>query len=95
MLGLTGFDYYYKAVQQHPEWIREAKELGLKTNVWTVNDTSVMQWLIAQEVDFITTDKSVELNEVLKNKLFLWFVFLSFCLYVEGEVFSFRHKYED
>lgn len=66
-LGLTGFDYYYKAVQQHPEWIREAKELGLKTNVWTVNDTSVMQWLIAQEVDFITTDKPVELNEVLKK----------------------------
>lgn len=56
-LGMTGLDYYYKVLQQHPEWIKQAHELGLKVNVWTVNEPQVMQWFAQQGVDFITTDR--------------------------------------
>ena len=56
-LGMTGLDYYYKVLQQRPEWIKQAHELGLKVNVWTVNEPQVMQWFAEQGVDFITTDR--------------------------------------
>lgn len=36
-LGFSGLDYQYKVMQAHPEWFKEAKELGLTVNVWTVN----------------------------------------------------------
>ncbi len=67
-LGMAGFDYHYKVVQKHPEWVKEAHELGMKTNSWTVDDRKVMQWLIDQKVDFITTDKPVELKQLLEKK---------------------------
>ena len=65
---MAGADYHYKVFKKHPEWIKEARELGLKTNSWTVDDTDMMQWLIDQKVDFITTDKPVELKQLLEKK---------------------------
>lgn len=55
--GLTGIDYHYTVFQKHPEYFQEAKDLGLKTNAWTVNDSLVMDWLLAKGVDFITTNE--------------------------------------
>ena len=26
-------------IKKHPEWIKEAHDLGLKVNVWTVDET--------------------------------------------------------
>jgi glycerophosphoryl diester phosphodiesterase len=68
-LGLAGLDYHYKILELHPEWISTAKQLGLSVNVWTVNDPAVMKSFIDQKVDFITTDKPLELEQVLHNKL--------------------------
>ena len=42
----------------------KAKELGVKVNVWTVNDPALMQSLMDQGVDFITTDKPLEFNKL-------------------------------
>ncbi len=67
-LGMAGMDYHYKVLQKHPEWIQQARELGMKTNVWTVNKKSVMRWLIDQKVDYITTNKPVELKQLLEQK---------------------------
>lgn len=64
-LGMTGLDYEYTVLQKHPEWISEARELGLKTNSWTVDETEVMKWLIEHKIDFITTDKPLELKQLL------------------------------
>ena len=66
-LGLTGMDYDYEVLRKHPQWIKEAHTLGLKTNSWTVNDKQTMQWLIEQGEDFITTDKPVELKTLLEH----------------------------
>ena len=41
--GVDGFDYSYKVLDQHPEWIQEARELGLSSNVWTIDDPALMQ----------------------------------------------------
>ncbi|RYZ53287.1 MAG: glycerophosphodiester phosphodiesterase [Sphingobacteriales bacterium] len=63
--GFSGLDYHYKILEKHPDWIGSAKALGLSVNVWTVNDPAIMQSLIAQGVDFITTDKPVEATGLL------------------------------
>lgn len=63
-LGMN-MDYHYKVFEKHPTWIQEAQSLGITVNVWTVNDEEVMQSLIEQGVNFITTDKPLELNRLL------------------------------
>jgi glycerophosphoryl diester phosphodiesterase len=55
--GYWGLDYARDVLEEkHPEWINEAKALGLTVNVWTVNDLEQMQYFISQGVDYITTD---------------------------------------
>lgn len=65
--GLAGIDYHYTLFDVHPEWIKNSKELGLTTNVWTVNDKSVMKKFADLDIDYITTDKPLELRELLQK----------------------------
>ncbi len=65
-LGITGIDYSVKVMQQQPQWFKEAKELGLKVNVWTVNDPAVAKEMIKQGADFITTDIPEEIQQLIK-----------------------------
>lgn len=65
-LGMAGLDYHYSKLEEHPEWIKEAHDLGLKVNVWTVNDVDMIKKFISQGVDFITTNKPVECLDLLK-----------------------------
>lgn len=67
VLGFTGLDYHYKVFEKNPTWIQEAKKAGLTVNVWTVDDPVVMQSMIEQNVDFITTDKPEQLKEIVKK----------------------------
>lgn len=67
VLGFTGLDYHYKVFEKNPTWIQEAKNVGLTVNVWTVDDPAVMQSMIEQNVDFITTDKPEQLKEIVKK----------------------------
>jgi glycerophosphoryl diester phosphodiesterase len=64
--GYWGLDYEWRVLKdQHPEWIQEAKALGLTTNVWTVNTAERMQYFIAQGIDYITTDNPQLLKGLL------------------------------
>ncbi len=65
--GITGFDYLAEIVMLNPEWIIQAKKMGLKSAVWTVNDTEKMKWCIDHNVDFITTDKPVILRKMIEE----------------------------
>ncbi|MFC3415472.1 glycerophosphodiester phosphodiesterase [Algoriphagus hitonicola] len=65
--GFFGFDYNIRLLKLKSNWIKEAKELGLTTNAWTVNDPEDMKWLLDQGVDFITTDEPELLLELIKN----------------------------
>ena len=66
-LGYTGIDYSKKVLREHPEWVKQAQELGMKVNVWTVNDTEDIKYFIGLGVDFITTDNPLETIELLKK----------------------------
>ena len=63
-----GIDYHYSNFEQHPEWVKEAQELGMIVNVWTVNKEELMQKMIDLGVDFITTDKPEKVLELIDNK---------------------------
>lgn len=65
-LGAAGLDYHMGVIKKHPEWIKEAHDLGLKVNVWTVDKAEDMKWLIDQKVDFITTNEPTVAQEILK-----------------------------
>lgn len=62
--GIFGLDYNLQILKKHPEWIQQAKDLGININVWTVNKPEDMDWLLQQGVDYITTDEP----EVLLTK---------------------------
>lgn len=64
-LGFAGLDYHYKVMQKHPEWFKEAKDLKLKINVWTVDNPQVMQEMIEAGVDFLTTDYPEEAQKAV------------------------------
>lgn len=66
--GITGLDYHYSVFKEHPEWIAEAKNLGLKLNAWTVNETADMDWLLDQGFDFITTNEPELLLRKFKQR---------------------------
>lgn len=66
--GFYGLDYSLKVMKKHPEWIREAKELELTVNVWTVNGEDDMEWLLKEGADFITTNEPELLLELVKEQ---------------------------
>lgn len=62
---INGVDYHYSVFKNHPEWIKEAKENKVILNVWTVNESADMDWIIARKFNFITTNEP----EILIQKL--------------------------
>lgn len=60
-----GADYHYSVFEKDKNWIKNAKALGVITNAWTVNESDIMDDLLAQGIDFITTNEP----EMLLKKL--------------------------
>lgn len=55
-IGATGIDYHINEFRNHPDWVARAHNLGLKVNVWTVDDPDDIRWCISQNIDLITTN---------------------------------------
>lgn len=66
--GINGIDYNYKVLFAHPEWVKQAHDLGMSVNVWTVNKTKDMQAFIEMGVDAITTNEPLKLRGLLSEK---------------------------
>jgi beta-glucanase (GH16 family)/glycerophosphoryl diester phosphodiesterase len=64
--GIDGLDYHFSVFKKHPEWIESAKKNQLVLNGWTVNDEATMDWLLANDFDFITTNEPELLLEKSK-----------------------------
>ncbi|MDR7212605.1 glycerophosphodiester phosphodiesterase family protein [Flavobacterium piscis] len=65
---ISGVDYHYSVFQKHPEWIKEAKQHNVTLNTWTVNDVEVMDWIIQNDFNYITTNEPELLSERVKSK---------------------------
>lgn len=65
--GYTGIDYSIKVLRAHPEWVKQAQDLGMKVNVWTANKTEDIQYFIDLGVDFITTDDPLQTIDLINK----------------------------
>ncbi len=64
-IGAAGLDYSLKDIRKNVNWIDEAHKLGLKVNVWTVDNEPDMIWCIDNGADFITTNRPERLFRLL------------------------------
>jgi len=53
----SGLDYHFSVFDKNPDWISLAHQKKLTINVWTVNEKELMEKLLKQKVDFITTNE--------------------------------------
>lgn len=63
--GFAGMDYHYKTLENNPGWVAEAHRLGLKVNCWTVNQDLNIGQMVRMGVDFITTDRPVDVLQMV------------------------------
>ena len=66
--GFFGFDYNINLLKKNPQWIKEAQELGLTVNAWTVNKEEDLNWFLDYNPDFITTDEPELLFKLIEER---------------------------
>lgn len=66
--GIRGADYHFNAYKKDDQLIGNMQAKGILTNVWTVNDSSLMDYFLARNIDFITTDEPEMLLEKSSGK---------------------------
>lgn len=64
-MNVNGMDYNYKVYQDFPQWVKEARELGLSTNTWTVNTPEVAREMIELGVQALTTNEPLMIRKLL------------------------------
>ena len=64
---ISGIDYSYYAYRQDKNLVKNAKGMGLLTNVWTVNDAEEVLLYYQQGVDYITTDEPELLLKIINS----------------------------
>lgn len=57
--GIAGIDYHIDVLRKHPEWIKQAHDLGMTVNAWTVSDKAGIEEMNKAGVDYITTNEPV------------------------------------
>ncbi|MCD8540969.1 MAG: glycerophosphodiester phosphodiesterase [Leadbetterella sp.] len=67
--NVPGLDYHFSVFEKNPDWLKSAKSLGLSTNAWTVNKPEVMEALLKQGIDYLTTDEPEKALELVKRGL--------------------------
>lgn len=65
-LGIKGIDYHISVLRKNPSWVKEAHQLGMTVNVWTVNKIHEIIEVMNAGADFITTDNPAEANLLQK-----------------------------
>lgn len=63
-LGITGLDYTLEIYHSNPEWIEEARQLSLITNVWTIDNLAEIIEVNNLGIDYITTNYPERAMEV-------------------------------
>ena len=65
-IGITGLDYTLDKYTNNPTWVKEARELEMTTNVWTIDSRDDIVKCNNLGIDFITTNNPVEALKVQK-----------------------------
>ena len=65
-MNIPGISYSIGALRNNMHWIKEAQDLGMTVNVWTLYTEVDMREMINAGVDFITSGNSLLTIELLK-----------------------------
>ena len=68
--GINGIDYHFSVFDKHPEWVREAQDLGMSVNAWTVDKDEDILRMAELGVDCITTNVPDRVRELLGAREF-------------------------
>ncbi|MDR0505242.1 MAG: glycerophosphodiester phosphodiesterase [Dysgonamonadaceae bacterium] len=66
--GVMCLDYNMYPWKNNIAWIKQARSLGMFSNVWTVNAVADMKYFIELGADFLTTDNPVALKDLLEQR---------------------------
>ena len=55
--NITGLDYLVYKLKKNPEWIESAKKNGVLLNTWVADKPEDIDWFLANEFNYITTDE--------------------------------------
>lgn len=66
--GVRSIDYNSGVYANHPDWIKEARELDMIVNVWTINSANDILKFISKGADYITTDTPALATELSDKK---------------------------
>lgn len=67
-MGIKGWDYHFRVVEEHRDWVNRSHELGLTTNVWTVNKPDPARNFIELGVQAITTNEPLMVRQLLGRR---------------------------
>lgn len=67
-MGINGWDYNARVVEEHRDWVERSAELGLSTNVWTVNKAEPARNFIDMGVQAITTNEPLMVRQLLGRR---------------------------
>lgn len=65
--GFSGVDYHFSVYQQNPDYIARFKKLGLSINGWTANLPAEIDFLIANQLNYITTNEPELVFELIQK----------------------------
>lgn len=64
-LNINGMDYAKKVLGEHPEYVGLCRDLGMSSNVWTVNSEKEIASFIEMGVGAITTNEPLRVREMV------------------------------
>ena len=67
-MGINGWDYNARIVEEHRDWAERSTQLGLSTNVWTVNKAEPARNFIEMGVQAITTNEPLMVRQLLGRR---------------------------
>ena len=65
--GYDAISYDMNGFMNHPGYIKRAKELGMETTLWIVNDYEIVDSAILHGVDYVSSDHPERIVEYLKG----------------------------
>ena len=66
-LGFSAISYRVDVFLNHPQYIKRAKEIGIETYLWMVEDEYLVDWATAHDITWITTDFSDRILSYTKD----------------------------
>ena len=65
--GVNGIDYHFSKFNTHNKWVKEAQDLGMTVNAWTVNKENNMEQMFNLGVNFLTTDNPLQARTMMQE----------------------------